>query len=346
MYWRVHRNDPLTISLSTFPGLAFINPLVLFELVKQIAAEHNDPQSSSITMPEPDIHGLIDDTIYLSTEYIILLHETDADEYIPQNDFGAFLKNVRYQSKQYRMRNDAGISLHISLSKTSQLPGIYFPDNSNLSEAWVRTYPIDAAISTEDIMEADVLPKDFSPPVYDSFLLDSLKAFDARDYRTAILYAAMSMEVLAATKLDEYYQEYIDIALKSKTSDNKLRIVFIPQPGGNSTAKDPIYEFLTKRTDFSQLLHERPLYLMEKSMLIQDQRLYQNALRLYRTRNKIAHLGALPSSEPNTYFDLNQDGALQAIKCAVDIFRWFGEKARYPTPQPEVMYKVYSTRKK
>ena len=67
-------------------------------------------------------------------------------------------------------------------------------------------------------------------------------------------------------------------------------------------------------------------------MLIEDESLYQKALRLYRTRNKIVHRGELPSADEGSLFKINESGAKEAMNCAKEVIKWFGVTEDYIIP--------------
>jgi hypothetical protein len=138
----------------------------------------------------------------------------------------------------------------------------------------------------------------------------------------------MAVEIVAATKLDEIYTSII----QSEDTKDRMRIVPVPQGSNQTIIKDPIYEYLKSKTDFAQLLHERPLYLLNKSLLIDNEPLYQNARKLYRTRNKIVHRGEPSPEEETSHFSLNQADARTAIECAIEVFKWFDEHDEYMIP--------------
>jgi hypothetical protein len=99
----------------------------------------------------------------------------------------------------------------------------------------------------------------------------------------------------------------------------------LPQAGGATVKKDPVYDVLSTGTNFSRLLHERPLYLMGKSLLSDHPETYRHALMLYTTRNKIGHRGELSEGDAAKSFSLNKEDAWIALRCVADIFHWFGE---------------------
>jgi hypothetical protein len=65
---------------------------------------------------------------------------------------------------------------------------------------------------------------------------------------------------------------------------------------------------------------------MNRSIYLENQKLYHNLLRLYRTRNKIVHLGAPINEDPNERISINEEGANLAFDIALDTFHWAGIK--------------------
>ncbi|MGE5279590.1 MAG: hypothetical protein ACM3L6_02455, partial [Deltaproteobacteria bacterium] len=83
--------------------------------------------------------------------------------------------------------------------------------------------------------------------------------------------------------------------------------------------------------------HERPLYLMKKSLLKEDEALYGKCVNLYRVRNHLVHKGA---PKATLGYELSQKNAKDAIKCALDVFRWFGVRYEYAIPFGDSLVKA------
>jgi hypothetical protein len=67
-------------------------------------------------------------------------------------------------------------------------------------------------------------------------------------------------------------------------------------------------------------------------LLVEDETLYQSAKRLYSSRNKIVHWGGLVESESSAPFPQDEAGAMAALKAAIALFSWLGERANFPLP--------------
>ena len=202
-------------------------------------------------------------------------------------------------------------------------PSALAPEGYTVQKYWFAT-----AITAEHLRAAAALGPDFIPPTHEALLLDAIAAHRGDDYRKAVLYAAMSAEVAFGAVIDEAYER----ALVS-SNDVRFRIIALTQAGGKSVNKDPIYEKLRSRSDFNILMHELSLYVLGRSLLADDEGLYQSGKRLYLTRNKLAHLGELPEGGANQFYALDYKGALAAIAAAVSLFAWLGEPADFLLPE-------------
>jgi hypothetical protein len=196
-----------------------------------------------------------------------------------------------------------------------------FPDLSNVVAGGCRKYMVESC-ATEALVEeaARKVTTGERVPVHHHLLVDAFSAFTSCDYRQCLLYAAIAAEALAAGCLE---QEYAARLVGGGVPD--LRTIELPVAGGTTVRKDPIYEALSTRTEFSALLHERPLYLMGKSLLVERPETYRRARMLYSTRNKIVHRGELSEGDATQCFSLTSRDAWTALCCVADIFRWFGE---------------------
>jgi hypothetical protein len=213
------------------------------------------------------------------------------------------------------------------------VPAVVFPDAEGGLPARVTRRAVDGALTVEHLRVAVRLGRDFVAPIHDSLLLDAICAWLSADYRKAILYAAIAVESLANLKLEE--------ALDAATTGSApgLRFVTIPGSGGG-TRKDPVYEALSQGVSFTRLLHERSLYLLNRSLMVDDPVLFSLALRLYGTRNKIAHRGE-PSGQQSDILPVDLDGGRQALDCAIRVFAWYGEGQGYSLPSHETASGVF-----
>jgi hypothetical protein len=188
------------------------------------------------------------------------------------------------------------------------------------------------AITAEHVVAAAALGSECVPPIQEVLLLDAIAAHRERNFRTAILYAAMSTEVALGSVIDAAYERIIGNPI-----DARFRVVGLPQAGGRLVYKDPVYERLRSRSDFSVLLHELPLYVLHRSLLMEDESLFQRAKRLYATRNKIVHSGELTEEDTIKLHLFDEAGSMDALKTAVHLFVWLGERTNFPLPSTEMI---------
>jgi hypothetical protein len=59
---------------------------------------------------------------------------------------------------------------------------------------------------------------------------------------------------------------------------------------------------------------------------MENKNLYDTAIDVYSTRNKIVHKAS------GSRVSINYEGGVRALRCAVAIFRWFGEDSAYVVP--------------
>ncbi len=175
------------------------------------------------------------------------------------------------------------------------------------------------AASLEDVAEAFRRTDGPPPPVAATLVLDAIKAMSG-DPRQALLLGAIAVEVLASTVIDEAYHA----ALDARPGRSDLRIIERGSSGGVIVRKDPIYDLLrtSARRSFALLLHELPLYVLQRSLLQDDEDLYRAVLRLHGTRNLLAHQGEV--SDPIEAFPVSHEGAREGLGAVRLVFEWFG----------------------
>jgi hypothetical protein len=200
-------------------------------------------------------------------------------------------------------------------------------DNYHDGAATIQTYPLAVAITMSNVEAAAELQDDFTPSVYSVLILDAISAFLASEHRISILLSAMAMEVGFGIALDGAY----DDALK-EPDNTRYRILKIPIGGGKFALKDPIYDRLRERDNFSSRMHEMALYVLGRSLREDDSALYQDALVLYRSRNKIAHLGTTENAEEEV-LPIEREGAKKALRISADCLTWLGLYPGFKLPK-------------
>lgn len=165
------------------------------------------------------------------------------------------------------------------------------------------------------------------PPHWSTFFLDALRAHQGQDWKTALLLSALATEIGVGEALEEM------LAARLKLIPRPPGVVITPVSGGDHQVSDPVYNALSERMSFRQSLHERPLYLAGKSLMLSEKSTFDSIVRLYTTRNKIAHLGA-PSDSDTKTFPLTREGACTAIEASSRCLTFFGKDVRASLQQP------------
>jgi hypothetical protein len=313
--WRIVRGTPPLFNAK----------LGKYTLVNPILSTKLDSQSRANVHPK-DIFLPSNDEFVFSSQDIGLAVPPDAEEqtdvYAIAAEVSSFLVWLRSLSFQDQIPSTpVVVAISDTVAESSVISA--FPDVSDTSEGFCRAYLVESCATWSCAEEAarKVTARE-RVPVHHHILVDAFSAFQAHDYRQCLLYAAIATEALAASRLE---QEYAARLVTGGVPD--LRAIEIPIAGGSTVRKDPVYEVLSARTEFSSLLHERPLYLMGRSLRVECPETYRRARMLYSTRNKIVHRGELSEDDMTQCFSLTHGDAWAALCCVADIFRWFGEQS-------------------
>lgn len=169
---------------------------------------------------------------------------------------------------------------------------------------WVEATALTFAMMRRELEQTTSL----AVPTYADVLLDAIDAAQNGDYRKAILYTAIAVEVMASTVLD------------GEAPEGAI---------AGAERNDPVRVHLRRsaRREFRVLLHELPLYLKKRSLLVENDVLYQRLIRLHGTRNDLAHTGDVSSTVER--FSIDYDGTKLAVRTAISAFRWFNARGRY-----------------
>lgn len=186
-----------------------------------------------------------------------------------------------------------------------------------------RLRPLARALAAQE-------PRTF--PVYAEIILDGIAAARS-DARKAVLYCAFAIEQMANARLDEAYARAREDRIAGK-KDHHWRWVQRRIGGDRVVWKDPIFEVLKRQASrgWSALLVELPLYAWGRSLLDDDPAVYNQALKLQRVRNHLAHTGSPPEDED--VFDLSDMGSHLAVATAERVFGWFHEVNYFVRPWP------------
>lgn len=299
--WNIHPDDPVEFPAIPKLQTTVLNPLAL--------GTHKVSEVTTFPLRDSRIHVITNHIHFKAPEELN----------ISGDSFPAFqnwLRLLRLVSRQAMLPTDI---LGVASSNIEGNLTIDIPEFAH-SYKIMGTYRIETAIDASTLLRASQINSDSDIPICHEILLDALAAFERNDYRQATLYSAISVESLARTFLDSAYEE----AIASPNPPEHLNIVKFPQAGGVVQKKDPIFSLLYDNDNFQRLLHESPLYLTRRSLLVENENLYRRAINLYRTRNRLGHGHVVPENSENL-LSIDRTGALSGLETAIKVFEWYGE---------------------
>ncbi len=303
VYWRLSLQGLSEVAVPGLPGWSVVTPIGMGRMGR----------------PSPWAHPFTDEIHLCEREIFLRYRGLDSVEPEPGTTASSALALLRFLSRQQTIPRRCVSAALGKPEPYGELPLEWTqPQALGLS---TRDYFIQCAVTDAHIDSLKKLPRDFSVPIHVDVLLDALEAHVDHDYRKSLLYSAIAMEAFAQACLDAAYSR----VLAQRCAEHRVRGIEIA--GGKEVLKDSVYEALSMGDNFSRLLHERPLYLLGRSLLIDEPDNYRQALTLYGTRNKIAHRGMSPEGEK--YLPLSAEGARQGLRIAIDVFRWLGDPGPY-----------------
>lgn len=345
-FWKLSPTNPPSFKIKAHPGVELISPLLYPSLDCRL--------NSRATNSSRGIFGCVGGLCLVrSREVAFRIDESHLSIYLPQSGglpsgrlaeaiplvgvATSLLYALRHFSKQAGMSAGGDAIIAFVSSKIGDLPA-FAPLTEFTGKSMVNKSIFDNAITRGHIELACACDVGFRAPVYDTLFLDAISAHAASDYRKSILYSAMAMETAAATLLDEHYESKV-----RQSDDAAWRTITLPQSGGEVVRKDPIWEFIRRGDNFGLLLHEAPLYLLRRSLLVENEPLFQKAKRLRATRNKIVHEGEPPETGTDQYLTIDHDGSSDALNCAKEVLGWIGIAEEYKLPGFRGMVELSST---
>lgn len=253
---------------------------------------------------------------WMTTTYFAFAFESEADARSLYQDHPAILRRLRFFAKQPALPRHAVVyqpqTVAAVVSAGTRSPAFELGGGAQIRSDLLRAISADALrrLSSDDVV-----------PVFGDVLLDAIEAMLESDFRKSILYAAIAVEAAASTALEAEYGRLIAAPAGAEHRVLAAR--------GNRAAHDPIYLRLAQRPNSRTRLHELPLYLLGRSLLVQNEALFTRAMRLSDTRNGLAHTGDV-SPRADAYA-LDRSGALECLETARQVFEWFGLESDYPT---------------
>ncbi len=264
-----------------------------------------------------------DGTVLLDSASLVLVANDNASD-VQGDCILQYLNALRVVSRQSRLPRS------IVAMGTGDAESNDFTNSVNVGDftakGSVRKYIAESSLTLEHLKYAsDALIND-AVPVHGELANDAAESTIRSNFRSAIIYSAATIESCAGSALD---REYGRLLSESSPSAAHRRVT-IQVSQNESVDKDPIYLALRNGTGdggsrFLSLLHECPLYLLGRSLKLDNSELYRQAHSLYRTRNSLAHTGTT-DIQKSGLLSVDYDGAMIALTTADRVLRWFGEK--------------------
>lgn len=305
MQWRLTKKNPNELRFKSIDGISILNPLAYFEDYFKFSALGKK-------------HYEYNESFFIQTKGLILKNNFKKEIAIVKtvNQISHLLRMLRNNVLQDDLDYlDFWATLDVdSLKKHEGLKGDWASDQIDHinKEFKIRRDLFETSCTWEILRKTDrQMSIGESIHVYNEILLDAKSALRVKDYRKSIIYLCIACESFISTLLNEK-----DKALKLKNKHKyKLEV------NANETT-DPIYALLRRNDHFSTKIHEASLYLLDKSLLIGNKKLYDDIMKLYRTRNQIVHFGDVPK-DGKLYLTLDEHGAKKALDNTLEFFKWY-----------------------
>lgn len=319
LWWKLRVEDPLLFALPKTEGWSLLSPICY-------------PCLTSLRRPETHEFPEVVPGVKFGPSAEIALATSDESRFKNATKHPKLLEDA-VGDLLLRLRHATG---QADMPKLSSCMGYFFgeeadlpknaPSASPLIRGYVQKYRWSSAVTAEHVHAAVKLDRDFVPLTHEVMLLDALAAHRASDYASSILYAAVSAEGAFGFAIDREHRRVL-----ASHANDRFRIIGLNQAGGGLIHKDPVYERLRSKQDFGVLIHELSLYVLRRSLLAEDEALYQQAKRLYATRNRIVHVGG-GGGKAITPFPVDAAGSIAALKTCLALFSWLGERADFVLP--------------
>jgi hypothetical protein len=333
IHWRVSLSDPLLYDIHSHPGVQLVTPLLFPEIENLMDAKRPD---GGVLNSESYIGPLC----LIETDGIAFaIDEVHASLYKPKDVarfacfrsdtpplstvFTPLLNALRHFSKQADLPTGPDDVQIWEWLCPPGLPARGVGSPSKLRRAVAKSI-VETAVTRAHIESACNCGPEFSVPIFDTLLLDAISAHASHDYRKSILYSAIAVESAASIVLEDRFENHIKLS-----NSQNWRVIEIPQSGGKTIRKDPIWSYLRKRENANALFHEGALYVLGRSLMLENDPLYQFMERLRSTRNKIVHLGEPPEQNSSQYLSIDQQGSSDALNCANEVLKWLGVGNEY-----------------
>jgi hypothetical protein len=315
IHWLVSPSDKLTAPLKAMPGWAVLHPLTAIRPTDRMVPIREFPTGDGRTTVSRAI-----------LQCVVPERATAADRDTEVLEaMKALLMRLRHVSRQatFPRGDDMGF---FNCTHIAELPNVEFEEPYYGTVHHSDNSFIETALTMDLVERAGELSITFEAPVYEGILLDAFRAVKDNDFRSALLYSALAIEAMAGEFIDAEHAKL----LTAIPVPPHVRAVEIQEGRSKSGLEDPVFKWMRKSGRFAELLHELPLYVYRKSLKQDLPEVYQQARKLYQTRNSLAHRGE--SAKDRELYPIDVFGAVDAMKCVREVFAWFGVPGKWSIP--------------
>jgi hypothetical protein len=315
IHWLVSPSDKLTAPLKAMPGWAVLHPLTAIRPTDEMRPIRQFPTGDGRT------------TVSRAVLHCVVPERSDAEDRNTEvhEAMKSLVKRLRHVSRQATLPRGEDL-VFFTCHDIDVLPNVEFEEPYYGTVHHGDNSFIETALTMDLVERAGELPTTFEGPVYEGILLDAFRAVKDNDFRSALLYSALAVESMAGELIDAEHAKL----LATTPPPPHIRAVTIQEGRSKGDLEDPVFKWMRKSGRFTELLHELPLYVLQRSLKQELPEVYQQARKLYQTRNSLAHRGE--SDKDRDLYPLDAFGAVDAMKCAREVFGWFGVPGKWSIP--------------
>jgi hypothetical protein len=315
IHWLVSPADKLTAPLKAMPGWAVLHPLTAIRPTDRMVPIRQYPTGDGRT------------TVSRAVLHCVVPERPTAAGWDREvlEAMKSLLKRLRHVSRQATFPRGDDFEF-FNCADIAELPNVEFREPYHGTIHYSDNSFIETALTMDLVEQAGELPTTFEAPVYEGILLDACRAVKDNDFRSALLYGALAIEAMAGELLD------LEVTKLLAATPPPLHIRAVENLDGRPSGvpEDPVFKWMRKSGRFAELLHELPLYVCRKSLKQDLPEVYQQARKLYQTRNSLAHRGE--TAKDKDLFPIDMFGAVDALKCVREVFAWFGVPGKWSIP--------------
>lgn len=317
--WLIDVHDPEYVGIPYLPGFQLLNPVKAHFFNRQRRSPMGKLRTTWVSR--------IEDKILIGQPFLCLKYDPSFPEEHVDHAIAQLLDAI---SVTVKFKKDAfAMGFEVSYVENFYGADITYDDadvtQGFRDKGWVEERIIDRALTFRDVAVSE--PPQYDQPIYHSVLLDAIRLFTEKEYTKALLYLGMACEIGFNYHRDAIVQQHLENHRKGIATRMNF-VEHFDKKAKKTLYKDPIFESLRK--NFSSTFVNQLLYVDGRNIEKEQPRLYNDVLRLYSTRNEIAHKGVV-TDYASTYKP-NTAELAEAFAVVRDFFAWLGVDADFPIP--------------